>query len=849
LYTAVKLALYRLGQVPIPSLPLGVALCGFRQYPESQAHRKGGLMIGQTLGHYKILELLGKGGMGEVYLAEDTTLKREVALKVLPADLASSQERLERFQREAETLATLDHPNIVTVFTVEHDEDVHFLTMQLVEGKRLSDLIPNGGMPLERIFEIAIPLADALAAAHDKGVIHRDLKPANIMVTDEGRVKVLDFGLAKLLAAKGSDVGAPLAGTREGASPSPTETPTDLLTEEGRIVGTMPYMSPEQLEGREIDSRSDIFSLGVVLYEMATGERPFKGDTSVSLISSIVKDVPQPVDALREELPHHLGRVIGHCLEKNPKRRYQSALDVHNELDSLRKELDSGVVKPSSAERSMIGSPLHRRWWPIAAGIAVVLVLGAAGLFFSRGRSGPRASERHIESLAVLPLDNLMNDPEQEYFVDGMTEALITDLAKISAWKVISRTSVMRYKQTEKSIPEIAEALGVDAVIEGSVLRVGDEVRITAQLIDGKTDEHLWAESYTRELENVLALHGEVAQAIADEIQVAVTSDEASRLSGARRVDPKALQAYLQGQYFWNKRTTEGFNKALDFFRQAIETEPGYALAHSGLANTYNMLGEYGLLEPHRAYGAARAAALKAIELDDSSAEARTALAWVRFAYDWDWSNVERDFKRAIELNPSYATAHQWYAELLTLMGRHEEAVVEIRLAQELDPLSLIANAIEGWVLYYARQYDQAIEELQQVLDMDPNFPNTHGFLGWVYLEKGMYQEAVTEWEKATALSGGAFDTGPALAYAAMGKRGEALEILEELKLETPPPAYDVARLNLALGDEEEALAWLEKGFEERVDGMRYLKVDPGLDPLRDDPRFQDLLLRMNFPE
>ena len=417
-------------------------------------------MVGQTLSHYKILDKLGAGGMGEVYLAKDTTLKRRVALKVLPPELAANQERLERFQREAETLAALDHPNIVHIYSVEEVDGVRFLTMQLVEGKRLSDLIPKSGMALERIFEVAIPLADALAAAHEKGVIHRDLKPGNIMVTEDGRVKVLDFGLAKLRP--------------EVEVPEATALPTEPLTEEGRILGTMPYMSPEQLEGSALDARTDIFSLGVILYEMAAGERPFKGDSSVSIISSIMKDTPRGVDTLREELPHHLGRVIAHCLEKNPKRRYQSAIDVHNELDALRKEVDTGLAPTSSAEGKMIEAPRGRLWWPYVAGVAV-LVLVIAALWIARPQA-PTAVGRQITSLAVLPLRDLSGDPTQEYFAEGMTEELITDLSKISALKVISRTSVMRYKQTEKSMPQIAKELGgrcLDRGLSSSIRQSG----------------------------------------------------------------------------------------------------------------------------------------------------------------------------------------------------------------------------------------------------------------------------------------------------------------------------------------------------------------------------------------
>ena len=612
----------------------------------------------------------------------------------------------------------------------------------------------------------------------------------------------------------------------------------------------MPYMSPEQLEGKEIDDRSDIFSLGVMLYEMATGQRPFSGDTSVSLISSIVKDTPVAVDTLREGLPHHLARVISHCLEKNPKHRYQSVIDVHNELVALKREIESGVVQPSSEEREIITEPQSRRRWAVAGGIAfLAAVVVITVLWFALSRR-PTAEGRGISSLAVLPLRNLSGDPAQEYFSQGMTEALITDLSKISALKVISHTSVLRFKETEEPIPEIAEELGVDAIIEGSVLLAGDQVRITAQLIDGKTDEHLWADNYTRELENVLTLHSEVARAIAEEIEVAVTADEASRLADAPRIDPEALQAFLKGQYYWNKRTTEGLTQALKCFREATEIEPEWAIAHAGLAKTYVLLPSWDVMDPDRSFPAAERSALRAIEIDDSSSEARTALGWIRVAYDWDWSDAERMFQRAIELNPSNATAHQWYAELLTVTGRQEEALQEITLAKELAPLSLIISSVEGWVLYSLRQYDRAVEVLEEVLAVDANFPKAHSYLGRTYLALGMHEEAAAEFEKSVALSGGDLSERVRLAscYAAMGRKEDAIELTRELEARESPPALHMAKLSLALGRRDEALTWLETGFAERDVGMYALDARPGFDSLRDEPRFIALLQRMNSP-
>ncbi|MGB5661504.1 MAG: serine/threonine-protein kinase, partial [Thermoanaerobaculia bacterium] len=498
-------------------------------------------MIGETLSHYKILDKLGAGGMGEVYRAEDTTLDREVALKILPPKLAESQERLDRFQREAKTLAALDHPNIVHIYTVEEEDGVRFLTMQLVKGKPLTQLIPKGGMSLERIFEVAIPLADALATAHERGVIHRDLKPANIMVTDEGRVKVLDFGLAKL--------------RQEAEAPFATELPTEPLTQEGRVLGTMPYMSPEQLEGKEIDSRSDVFSLGVVLYEMATGERPFKGDTSASLIMSIGRDTPPAVDVLRQGLPHHLGRVVGLCLVKDPEHRYQSVKDVRNELESLYKEIDSGIAAPGRpGDQAAKGGHRHR-WWLVAAGIAVAVV--ALGAFWI-GR-GPRPSDQEAVASAdppmivVLPFENL-GSPEDEYFADGMTEEITGRLAIISGIRVISRTSAMQYKGDRPPLRQIAEELGVDYVLEGSVRWAPSagglgRVRITPQLIRVADDSHLWAESYDRVIEDVFEIQSDIASRVVHELDVTLLQEERRELEIRPTENLEAYQAYLRGKY------------------------------------------------------------------------------------------------------------------------------------------------------------------------------------------------------------------------------------------------------------------------------------------------------------
>jgi serine/threonine-protein kinase len=789
-------------------------------------------MIRQTLGHYKILEKLGEGGMGEVYRAEDSTLKRQVALKVLPPDLAASQERLERFQREAESLAALNHPNIVMIHTVEEAEGTRFLTMELVEGKQLSTLIPKGGMPLERIFEIAVPLADALAAAHDRGVIHRDLKPANIMVTEEGRVKVLDFGLAKL--------------RREHLAETATELPTEPLTEEGRVLGTMPYMSPEQVEGKDVDSRSDIFSLGVILYELATGERPFKGETSASLISAIMRDTPPDADTLRDGLPHHLGRIIRRCLEKDPDRRYQRAHDPRHELDDLKAETssvaDQAIGRPAQATQAP-----SRKMITIGALAALALVAALVGLLLDRHRQGPVSSTEPepIRSIAVLPLSNLMNDPEQDYFVDGMTESLIASLARIGALRVISRTSTMQYKGADMPLPEIARELGVDALIEGSVLRAGDQVRITAQLVDGGTDEHLWVETYDRDVENVLAVHSEVAKAVAEEIQIALTEEEAARLAVTPAINSAAQDAYLKGQYFLHRLDVD---KGFEYFELALEEDPNFALPRAGRAGAFLGAVVVGSGPPRVLYPEAEKAALKALELDDTLAEAHQFLGWVRLWSDWDWPAAERHFQQAIDLNPSESWARWGYSNYLLVVGKLDEAMIEAERARQLDPLSPIMQYGVVWHLYLARRYDEVVEQGQKVLRMFPDHEFVHALVMSAYIEQGLFSEAFQHLDKTGGVYADselreAFDRG----YRESGFQGawsaaaEVLVAQSELRYIN---ASDIALAYSRAQDREQMLYWLEKLVEEREPLAVYLALQPDWDDVRDDPRFQAMLAK-----
>jgi serine/threonine protein kinase/tetratricopeptide (TPR) repeat protein len=789
-------------------------------------------LIGTVLGRYRVTERIGAGGMGVVYRAHDENLDRDVALKVLPADALADESSRKRLRKEAQALSKLNHPNIETLFELNTLDNVEFLVVEYIAGMTLNEMLARGALAEKEIARLGAQLADGLAAAHEQGVVHCDLKPGNLRVTADGRLKILDFGIAKLLKP-------PIESAASDSTP-------DSSSGHIAAAGTLPYMAPEQLQCEPIDTRSDIYATGAVLYEMATGERPFREEASTRLTDAILHQPVVCPRAKNARISPELERIILKCLEKDPENRYQTARELEVDLRQLAAPRSVPAIRISRRKRTWV-RPTVLSGISVLTIAAAMVLLNVGGLRdWLRGTGVPQP----IESLAVLPLENLSGDPEQEYFAEGMTEELITSLAKIKALRVASRTSVMQYKDKRMPLPRIARELGVDAVVEGSVTLVANRVRVTAQLIEGATDRHLWAESYERDLRDVLRLRAELASAIANEINVAVTPQERVRLRSARPVVPEAYEAYLRGRFHWNRGTGQELQMARRYFEQAVQIDPTYAPAYAGLADFY------WLTDAQRATVAmpkAKEYALKALELDPNLAAAHTSLAAVELYADWNWREAEKHFRRALQLDPGNAEAHRIFASYLTQIGQAGEALAEVRRAQELDPLSISAQVTAGWTLYYGRRYDEAIEQCGKAVESEPDSASAHDCLGLGYLAKKMYGKAIDECRRAVDLSGDDPDraVGLARAYALSGKEASARDKLQEWRVrakETYIPSSFFAQLHVALGESGQGLDWLERAYAERDSYLVRLKVDPAFDPIRSDPRFQNLLNRLGLP-
>ena len=791
-------------------------------------------MKDQTVSHYRIVEKVGEGGMGVVYRAHDSRLNRDVALKFLPAELLNNENARALLIREARTASALNHPNICTIYDVGEQDGQSYIVMEFVKGRSLTEQIPENGLPADTAIRYGEQIADAMAHAHEHGVIHRDLKSPNVVITGAGRVKVLDFGLAKHMTP--------------GEISLKTQS-ISTLTSDGAIVGTMHYMAPELFRGESADARSDIWALGVILYEMANGKRPFRGKTSYELSSVILHEDPP---RLADNVPMGLRAVTEHCLAKDPQQRYQHASEVRAALEALR---TNSAMIPASAIQPPPAAPRSRFRSAMLASAAVLALLVITALAWKlieiKWRGSAAVSAASIHSLAVLPLENLTGDPKQDYFADGMGDSLTTELSQIKKLRVISRSSVMQYKGKNESPAQIAQELGVDALVEGSVLRSGDRVRISAALVQPQTGQNLWAKNYERPTTDILALQSDVARDIVTQIQIQLTQPEQERLVKTRSVIPEAYDAYLQGRSEASKRTGESLGQAVADFRRAIQIDPTYAPSYAALAETLVLYGDYSDVSSAKVLPEAEEAAQNALRLDPDLASAHSALGLVN-AFELKLSNSLSEYQRAIELNPGDANAHHWYALALAETGQSEQSIAEIKLAEELDPRSLIINSNVAWCLYLAGKYDEAIAQAQKAILMDPSFAVAHGYLGQAYLEKGRYDEAFSELKKAIELSGGetSYEAELANAYAVAGKKEDARHLLEQVQQRAAQhyvSPYSLALIYTGLDQQDRALNELELAYDQRELRLLNLKMHPRFGSLRSNPRFKALIERIGL--